>query len=85
MLNDQDVVNKELAEITFSSTDLVIPDVRESKRQKTAERSSISWKGAFETKTPGVPTKPLGEAFSNFAPSISWSYSGRSPIILACG
>jgi hypothetical protein len=30
-------VDKGVQQITFSATDLVIPDVRESKRQKTAE------------------------------------------------
>ena len=66
MLNDEDVVNKELAEITFSSTDLVIPDVRESKRQKTAETLLNILEGCIRNQNTRSAYKAAWRSFFQF-------------------
>ena len=64
-------MGEEAQQITFSATDLVIPDARESKRRRPQKRSRTSWKAESEARTPEVPTKSPGIHSSSFAPSTS--------------
>jgi integrase/recombinase XerD len=66
MLNDQDVVNKELAENTFPSAELVILDARESKRQKTADTLLNILEGRIRNKNTRSAYKTAWHSFFQF-------------------
>src|SRR5271165_2572586 len=66
MLNDQNVVNKEIEEITFASTDLVIPEAWESKRQKTAETLLNILEGRIRNKNTRSAYRTAWRSFFQF-------------------
>jgi integrase/recombinase XerD len=66
MLNDQDVVNKEPAENTFPSGELVILDARESKRQKTADTLLNILEGRIRNKNTRSAYKTAWRSFFQF-------------------
>ena len=66
MLNDQDVVNKEPAENTFPSAELVILDARESKRQKTADTLLNILEGRIRNKNTRSAYKTAWRSFFQF-------------------
>jgi integrase/recombinase XerD len=66
MLNDQDAVNKEPAENTFSSAELLILDARESKRQKTADTLLNILEGRIRNKNTRSAYKTAWRSFFQF-------------------
>ena len=64
-------MNEGAQQITFSATDLVIPDARESKRQKTAETLLNILEGRIRNPNTRNAYKTPGAYSSHFAPSTN--------------